>query len=348
MSSSDLAAEPRGDWIDRLYDAAPLPPYAVGLAIALGLVALVVGIAAMTGELGEFLAREDGLLVDRNVRLGITLTLLAGYVPTAQRYQRLASRRHLAEIRSATGGKREEGDATAAHAGGRRWAGPLGLLLAPLTGLIVDRDPSLYLQPAYWGAGTFWTWSTGLLFCWSLGRFAHATLGSARTFSAVADELAHVDLLGRDWLTPFAREGLFSALLWLVIPTVFTINLTDEPLLYVVAPLTLICVIMGTIALLLPSRGARRRLRSAKREEIVRVHRAIRGDADALQASVIGGRRTEPSIADLLAYERFLQSISGWSFDQATWLRFGLVLALPLGSWLGGAIVERLLSSLLD
>ena len=105
---------------------------------------------------------------------------------------------------------------------------------------------------------------------------------------------------------------------------------------------------MGTIALLLPSRGARRRLRSAKREEIVRVHRAIRGDADALQASVIGGWRSEPSIADLLAYERFLQSISSWPFDQATWLRFGLVLALPLGSWLGGAVVERLLSSLLD
>jgi len=164
----------------------------------------------------------------------------------------------------------------------------------------------------------------------------------------VAGELEHVDLLGRDWLAPFAREGLFSALLWLVIPTVFTINLTDEPLLYVMAPLTLICVTMGTIALLLPSTGARRRLRATRSEEIARVHRAIRGDADALRASVIGGRRSEPSIADLLAYERFLQSISSWPFDQATWLRFALVLALPLGSWLGGAVVERLLSSLFD
>ena len=348
MSTRELAAEPKGDWIDRLYDAAPLPPYAVGAAIALGLLLLFAGIAAATGELGKFLAGEAELLEDRNVRLGITLTLLAGYVPTARRYQKLASRGHLAEIRSATGGARQAGDAAAAHAGGGRWAGALGLLLVPLTALIIDRDPSLYLQPGYWDAGTFWTWSTGLLFCWNLARFVHATLGSARAFSAVADELEPVDLLGRDWLAPFARQGLFSALLWLVIPTVFTINLTDEPLLYVVAPLTLVCVTMGTIALLLPSRGARRRLRSAKREEIVRVHRAIRGDADALQASVIGGRRTEPSIADLLAYERFLQSISSWPFDQATWLRFGLVLALPLGSWLGGAVVERLLSSLLD
>jgi hypothetical protein len=348
MSSGDLAAEPRGDWIDRLYDAAPLPPYAVGLAIALGLLTLILGIAAATGELAEFLAREDGLRVDRNVRLGITLILLAGYLPTAQRYQKLASRRHLEQIRSATGGKRAAGDAAAPRPGGRRWAGALGLLLVPLTALIIDRDPWLYLRPGYWDAGTFWTWSTGLIFCWSLGRFAHATLESARAFSAVADELERIDLLGRDWLTPFAREGIFSALLWLVIPTAFTINLTDEPLLYVAAPLTLICVTIGTIALFLPSTGARRRLRAAKREEIARVHRAIRGDADALQASVIGGRRSEPSIADLLAYERFLQSISSWPFDQATWLRFGLVLALPLGSWLGGAVVERLLSSLLD
>jgi len=118
MSSSDLAAEPKGDWIDRLYDAAPLPPYGVGVAIALGLLALVLGIAAATGELAEFLAREDRLRVDRNVRLGITLILLAGYLPTAQRYQKLASRRHLAQIRRTTGGRREAGDA----AGRLRWA----------------------------------------------------------------------------------------------------------------------------------------------------------------------------------------------------------------------------------
>jgi hypothetical protein len=348
VSSNNLGAAPQGDWIDRLYDAAPLPPYAVGAAIALGLLALVVGSAAATGELGKLLAGEIELFAERNVRLGITLTLLAGYVPTAQRYQRLASRRHLAEIRSATGGARRADDVVATRAGGGRRAGLLGLLLVPFTALVIDRDPSLYLRPGYWGAGTLWAWTAGVLFCWSLGRFAHATLESARAFSAVADELERIDLLGRDWLTPFAREGLFSALLWLVIPTVFTINLTDEPLLYVMAPLTLICVSIGTIALLLPSRGARRRLRATKREEIARVHRAIRGDTDALQASVIGGRRSEPSIADLLAYERFLQSISSWPFDQATWLRFGLVLALPLGSWLGGAVVERLLSSLLD
>jgi hypothetical protein len=348
VSTRDLAAQPKADWIDHLYDAAPLPPYGVGMAIALGLLALVLGIAAATGELAEFLAREDGLRVDRNVRLGITLILLVAYLPTAQRYQKLASRRYLEQIGGATGGQPRAGDATALRASGRRWAGALGLLLVPLTALIIDRDPSLYFQLGDGDAGTFWTWSTGLLFCWSLGRFAHATLESARAFSAVADELAHVDLLGRDWLAPFAREGLFSALLWLVIPAVFTINLTDEPLLYVMAPLTLICVTIGTIALLLPSTGARRRLREAKREEIARVHRAIRGDTDALQASVIGGRRSEPSIADLLAYERFLRSIPSWPFDQATWLRFGLVLALPLGSWLGGALVERLLSSLLD
>ena len=41
MSSSDLAAEPKGDWIDRLYDAAPLPPYGVGLAIVFSLLAFV-------------------------------------------------------------------------------------------------------------------------------------------------------------------------------------------------------------------------------------------------------------------------------------------------------------------
>ncbi len=35
-------------------------------------------------------------------------------------------------------------------------------------------------------------------------------------------------------------------------------------------------------------------------------------------------------------------------FDQASWIRIALLLALPLGSWLGGAVVERLLGLVLD
>jgi predicted MFS family arabinose efflux permease len=37
-----------------------------------------------------------------------------------------------------------------------------------------------------------------------------------------------------------------------------------------------------------------------------------------------------------------------WPVDASTLTRFALYLAIPVGSWLGGALVERLVNALLD
>jgi len=66
----------------------------------------------------------------------------------------------------------------------------------------------------------------------------------------------------------------------------------------------------------------------------------------ALDGSPIAAR-PDLSLADLLAYEGFLRQIPVWPFDQATWPRLALYLLLPFGSWLGGALLERLLDALL-
>ena len=39
---------------------------------------------------------------------------------------------------------------------------------------------------------------------------------------------------------------------------------------------------------------------------------------------------------------------SKWPFAAATLRRFGIVLLLPLISWLGGALVERVVDAVLD
>ena len=39
--------------------------------------------------------------------------------------------------------------------------------------------------------------------------------------------------------------------------------------------------------------------------------------------------------------------MSAWPADSATFGRFSLYLLIPLGSWAGGAIVERFVDSLL-
>jgi len=37
-----------------------------------------------------------------------------------------------------------------------------------------------------------------------------------------------------------------------------------------------------------------------------------------------------------------------WPFDASTLVRFGLYLLIPLGSWAGGAFVERVIDALLE
>ena len=53
-------------------------------------------------------------------------------------------------------------------------------------------------------------------------------------------------------------------------------------------------------------------------------------------------------LADLLAYEKRIGDVPEWPLDVPTLLRFALFLAIPVGSWLGGALVERLVDLTLD
>lgn len=93
-------------------------------------------------------------------------------------------------------------------------------------------------------------------------------------------------------------------------------------------------------AFVLPLVGARRRVRELKQAELARVRAALR---DARGTALAGGPAPGGRLADLLAYEARLQAVAEWPVDASTLLRLGLYLVLGLGSWLGAALVERLL-----
>ena len=56
----------------------------------------------------------------------------------------------------------------------------------------------------------------------------------------------------------------------------------------------------------------------------------------------------QPPLPALLAWEARVESIREWPFDTPTLVRFALFLLIPLGSWLGGAVVERVVDLVLD
>ncbi len=68
-----------------------------------------------------------------------------------------------------------------------------------------------------------------------------------------------------------------------------------------------------------------------------------RGDRERMTTDTAAAGR----LPALLAYETRIERVSEWPFDSPTLARFGLLLLLPLLSWLGGALVERALDAVL-
>jgi hypothetical protein len=60
------------------------------------------------------------------------------------------------------------------------------------------------------------------------------------------------------------------------------------------------------------------------------------------------GADQKPTFAEITAYQNVIENIRNWPFDSSTLLKFTLYLLIPLGSWLGGALVERGLDFILS
>jgi hypothetical protein len=351
-SLADASADRIGvlSWTERSYRSVPVSPIWVGLGIVVGLLVVFLATSWAFGGIATVRAGEAGLWEYREARLAILVALLAGYLPTARHYVAVGAEKNLGDLFPLLDSSFRDSGAVQPHIGlldarAARKAGALGVLLAPITALLVDRDPSLYLQPEYYGAEQAFAWIVGIWVCWSLGTFVYATLTYARRFSDLAGHVERIDLFDLQPLAPFTRQGLRSALLWLVLLSLVSLNAVDLVWFFTIA---VIALVVGTAALILPVRGIHLRLRQAKQAELGRVHAAIRGGPGALSGSPISGHGESLQLSDLLAYRSFLESVREWPFDAPSMVRFALYLALPLGSWLGGAFVERLLGAALD
>ena len=138
-----------------------------------------------------------------------------------------------------------------------------------------------------------------------------------------------------------------AALVWLVMAGLFALNVVDAGYLGSVIGLSLLSLGVATASVLPPMLGARARVRDCKREELARVSSALRGDGAALEGSVLERRAANVSVTDLLAWRDHVSALPEWPFDTPMLLRLLLYGAIPVGSWVGGAFVERLLESTL-
>ncbi len=80
-----------------------------------------------------------------------------------------------------------------------------------------------------------------------------------------------------------------------------------------------------------------------KRSELDRLRTQIRVERAAVNSKLSDDKHASPRLANLIAYYQLIEQTREWPLDAANLLRFFMYMLIGLGSWLGGAMVERLL-----
>jgi hypothetical protein len=212
-------------------------------------------------------------------------------------------------------------------------------LLGALAGLAVDwiGRPAGGSVAGVWRGHLLWIWILNPLLFTAMGVLVQVSADRARLFRELGRR-TRVRLGEVGPLAPFARTGLRTALLWFLGTSLASLALVDTD-----APALVLSILVGTtgiavFSLLAPSGGVHERLRDAKRAELAWLRDEIARRSDALRRGEAAGAAQLPA---LLAWEARVVDSPEWPFDTSTWLRFAALLLVPLGSWLGGALVEH-------
>jgi hypothetical protein len=192
----------------------------------------------------------------------------------------------------------------------------------------------------------------GSAFWITAGRGAVYLIDSARLYSRIGEQHVEIDLLNLAPLSPLTHHGLRIVLFIVIIMPAGVIVLTpgapDSSQIIEAFAASFCSLVVAVAAFLLPVRGLRRHIRARKAEELARVREDIRRSRELAAESGPESGEAGAKLPGLLAYMNQIESVREWPFDAPTLTRFFLYVAIPLGSWLGGALVERLLGAALD
>jgi capsular polysaccharide biosynthesis protein len=91
--------------------------------------------------------------------------------------------------------------------------------------------------------------------------------------------------------------------------------------------------------------GVRESIWREKATQLDALRERIRGQRSAVLGEAAAPAGEGAQLANLIAYHDLIERAPEWPFDAPMIARLALFAGLGLGSWLGGALVERLLES---
>jgi len=305
----------------------------------------------------------SGEVSSLELRATLTVMVMVGYLPVAHWYLRKWSRERIGEVKERFALK---GDIPVPKENILISAGFVGWLAFVTLFLMLPNQNLLALQPWLWSLdfgvlvvamslvgwwmvdGGWWMVDGGWWMVdggWWMGRFSLELVWTALHLTQLAKRLPELNLLDADSFKPFAQQGVQSALLIIILMSING-HIAFRPGSGVIGATVLITVmlVLTMIALILPVRGIHRRIQARKHEELAVIREQIRLERDKL---LTGSYQTTENLPVLLAMETRIERVPEWPFDIGSLSRFSFYLLLGLGSWVGAALVERLMNSAL-
>jgi hypothetical protein len=347
--ASERAATP---WLQRVAETPPWSPWRLAIAMAAALLVLFLAVELVFDRFPVVFGPGQDPWTEQsqvNFRITLVMILLVAYLPAAFVVGARGARGAIESILPALRGAPAELAALREEAGrhdasGLRRAGWIGIATAVAIPFWIDRELDAW---KVWDLASEPVTQRVLILAigWLGARFLYAVTIEARRLSR-AGALVRVDLLDLRTFAPLTRQGLRYALLLvglLSIIALYGYDYDKRGLMAVVVTSALLTIGATVTALLMPLRGARRAIQQAKRRELDWCEAELR---DARATLERGEPATRP-LGDLLAWRGLVLAVPEWPLDAPTLRRFFLYLAIPLGSWLGGAVVDRIVDGLL-
>jgi hypothetical protein len=321
-------------WTLRAYDALPGNPISIGTVFAIGLLtAFFVGRVILGGA--------DNA-APGELRVAITQILITACCATAYVYVLMMARRTTRELSPAIPDLPNQHaivDRAGKHS---KWILPLvGAASYLIIGIGVTNATTQAPSSAWywqgWSYDVFWHRATTVAFVYWIGCFSYVIVVESTRLSRMSNSIEKLDLLDMRPYQPLIRQGLANALLVFGMVSVLSLLGVESRYWAALIGFWISFTVLAWIGLMLPLRGIRRKFKAAKDQELEWCRKSLRVSRDALKS----GSGEGPSIADTLAYQSMIENKRNWPFDNSILVRFALYLLIPLGSWFGGAIVER-------
>jgi hypothetical protein len=186
-----------------------------------------------------------------------------------------------------------------------------------------------------------------ILFIWSLLSCVITFLiGNVEVFARLARDNVRIDLLDTSNLHGFSRVAVYSTLLLLGALVAF-------PLLLIGDNTTWISVVPGFLGVflpmvyifLMPILPIKKRVKLAKLKELDLIQLQINQLASTGKSLAEDSEKLS-SLLPLLEYKREIRQVAEWPFDSPALLRLLFYLLIPPLTWVGAALIERLVDKL--